>query len=649
MAEISILLVDDEEFYLRLFTDFLEGRRYRVATARNGRQAMTMLQQEKYDILITDLLMDDIDGLALSEWVRGHLPWMDVIVVTQRDDVRLAVRSMRMGVFEYLVKPIDRDELLLTMDRLLERRRLLDQQNKLLDESMEYLQAQTVYRRCLEILSTLDFDNLCQMILRHLTHATGAQGGILWLTAPEASPESGQEKLNLAGYRGLVSLQDYPSVLVFGHEAGPVLEALRRGTPFLEQPAQLLGPGGERPEREALFVPLRVDELTVGLLMLMDKLKEDFTDRDRNIAATMAQFAAIAIKNSRRFQALERLGLRDHESTAYNLTYFIDYAGKEIYKARRYGRAFSLVVVSLDRFDFLREHFRPEVHRQLSRKLAESLGRVVRDSDILARVSDSEFYVLLPETDALGAMTFARRGRESFLTDSFVHRLSHDVPVRVSMGLASFPGDGKDFDQLLTTCRERIEQARHSLYRRLGLEQRGLWQMVEILVGRHEDYSCPLAEASNDFRLAEDPAGNTAHGRFDEKLLQAILGEVSRQIVATRGQRAIIYDVGGQLGDEARPVERITSAAENTRVFVLGRKGDQARVSEHPAITRVFSDDEQLDNHRLLLVLGERLAYALVARWADDGRLLGLHTADATLVENLIAALQEHYNLQRQY
>ena len=173
--------------------------------------------------------------------------------------------------------------------------------------------------------------------------------------------------------------------------------------------------------------------------------------------------------------------------------------------------------------------------------------------------------------------------------------------------------------------------------------------MVEILVGRHEDYSCPLAEASNDFRLAEDPAGNTAHGRFDEKLLQAILGEVSRQIVATRGQRAIIYDVGGQLGDEARPVERITSAAENTRVFVLGRKGDQARVSEHPAITRVFSDDEQLDNHRLLLVLGERLAYALVARWADDGRLLGLHTADATLVENLIAALQEHYNLQRQY
>jgi diguanylate cyclase (GGDEF)-like protein len=553
-----------------------------------------------------------------------------------------------MGVFEYLVKPVDRDELLLTIDRLLERRRLLDQQNKLIDESMEYLQAQTVYRRCLDILSTLDFENLCEMILRNMIQATGAQGGLLWLTSPEERADSaGVERLNLAGYRGLVGLEDFPTSIVI--REGALQGYFGRESPFFASPARLLELSPERYNKEALFIPLVVDSLPVGMLLLLDKLKEDFSERDLNITRTMAEFTAIALKNSRRFQALERVGLRDQGSSAYNLTYFFDYAGKEIYKARRYGRAFSLVTVVIDRYDFLQDHFKSEVCRQLSRKLSESISRVVRDSDILAKVSDSEFYVLLPETDSLGARMFIRRSQEAFSAEPFISTMSGDYPVSITLGTATFPLDGNDFDDLLGTCREAMERSRASLYRRLRLHEKDFWESVQLLVGRPEDYDAPAESASETFRLCEDANGVSNHGIFDESLLAAVEEEVAQQAVDLPERKAILYDVGGVLGDEPRAVERVLAQAERAKAFLLGKRGTALSTSEHPALTRVYLDDEYMEKYRLLLVLSERLAYAFLGFQHDDEALHAFHTYDKFLVENLIAKLQDHYNFQRQY
>ncbi len=649
-SDIRILLVDDEEFYLRLFSDILSSRRFSVRTARSGEQALSLLQQERFDILITDLLMEGMDGLELTARVREHFPWVDIVVITQRDDVRLAVRSMRMGVFEYLVKPVDRDELLLTLDRLLERRRLVDQQNKLLDESIQYLQAQTVYRRCLEILSTLDMENLSEMIMRHMMQATGAQGGILWLNSPEERPEpDGSERMNLTGYRGLVSLENFPSTLQIGK--GDFLDSMKSGKPFFAAPMAMPGHVEGDGAKRALFVPLTADGISAGLLMLQDKLREDFSDRDQNIARTMAQFSGIALKNARRFQALERLGLRDHESTAYNLTYFIDYAGKEIFKARRYGRDFSLVTVVIDRFEFLREHFKAEVCTKMAKKLSESISRVVRDSDILARVSDHEYYLLLPETDALGARMFVRRSRAAFMADSFISEMSRDYPVSISMGAATFPMDGRDFDQLLSACREEMSQVRSSLVRRLRLEQSDIWDTVRTLVGRPNDHLGMVEMASETFRMAEDNQSGSAHGIFSEAIIDAIEAEVCRQAVDAPERRAVVYAVGGNIGHEVRPIEKVMEGALKARAFLVGAKEQDVRTNQFSSVTRLLIKDEgaMLHHHRLLLVLGERVAYALLAQRGDESSYFGFHSNDRYLVESLIAKLQDYYNFQRQY
>ncbi len=647
-SDVRILLVDDEEFYLQLYTDILAGRRYQVRTARTGQAALALLAEERFDILVTDLLMREMDGLELTEQVRAAFPWMDVIVVTQRDDVRLAVKSMRMGVFEYLVKPLDRDELLLTLDRLLERRRMVDVQQKLLDESMQYLQAQTIYRRCLDILSMLDFENLCEVILRHVVQALGAQGGLLWVASPEALPDaSGAERLNLAGYRGLVGLHDFPATLGL---QGELLEAARAGAPFFARAGcPMPGPWGDSGRASGLVVPLVGEGHPVGLLLVLDKLRGDFTERDQNIARTMAQFSAIALRNGRRFQSLERLGLRDQGSTAYNLTYFVDYAGKEIYKARRYSRAFSLVTVHVDRHEFLREHVPADAVSMLGRKVAECLARVVRDSDILARVSDAEYYVLLPETDSFGVRMFVRRGQDALAGEPLVRELAASFPLHVTMGISTFPQDGRDFDQLLAACRERSERVRQGLVRRLGLGPLGFWEAVELLIGSQADHLGPLTRAAEAFRLAEDSGGASAHALLAPAALDAIEEQVARQAFAVPDSRALVYSVGGTLGVEARPVERALAGAERARVFLVGLKDRTGMDGEHPLVTRVHLEDEALSAHRLLLVLGERFAYACLGRRAEDGRLCVLHTCEASTVEYLIARLQDHYNFQRQF
>jgi hypothetical protein len=124
---------------------------------------------------------------------------------------------------------------------------------------------------------------------------------------------------------------------------------------------------------------------------------------------------------------------------------------------------------------------------------------------------------------------------------------------------------------------------------------------------------------------------------------------VAQQAVDVAGRRAILIDVGGELGADQRPVERVVSRAERAKAFVLGRKGEGATESDHPALTRVFIDDEMMDRHRLLLVLSEHLAYAFLGTDKGGGEMYGFNTHDHFLVENLITKLQEHYNLQRQY
>ncbi|HDU5949896.1 TPA: two-component system response regulator GlrR [Klebsiella pneumoniae subsp. pneumoniae] len=117
-----LLLVDDDPGLLKLLGMRLVSEGYSVVTAESGPEALRVLGREKVDLVISDLRMDEMDGLHLfSEIQKGH-PGMPVIILTAHGSIPDAVAATQQGVFSFLTKPVDKDALYKAIDEALEQR-----------------------------------------------------------------------------------------------------------------------------------------------------------------------------------------------------------------------------------------------------------------------------------------------------------------------------------------------------------------------------------------------------------------------------------------------------------------------------------------------------------------------------------------------
>ncbi|WP_276571226.1 two-component system response regulator GlrR [Billgrantia sulfidoxydans] len=114
-----VLLVDDDVSLLRLLGMRLESRGYRVTTAESGAEALRKLAAERPDIVLSDLRMDEMDGLALFQAIQREVPGLPVIILTAHGSIPDAVNATQQGVFSFLTKPVDRDELFSAIDEAL--------------------------------------------------------------------------------------------------------------------------------------------------------------------------------------------------------------------------------------------------------------------------------------------------------------------------------------------------------------------------------------------------------------------------------------------------------------------------------------------------------------------------------------------------
>ncbi|HEX6777171.1 MAG TPA: response regulator, partial [Ktedonobacterales bacterium] len=119
-----ILVVDDEPGVLMTIQAILKMEGYDVQGATNGQDALSSLQDQPYDLILTDLRLGDDDGLDILAELRKYSPDTVAIVLTGYASLESAIQAMRQGADDYLVKPTDVEELKLTVARALERQRL---------------------------------------------------------------------------------------------------------------------------------------------------------------------------------------------------------------------------------------------------------------------------------------------------------------------------------------------------------------------------------------------------------------------------------------------------------------------------------------------------------------------------------------------
>jgi DNA-binding NtrC family response regulator len=122
----KILIVDDEEITLTSVRRLLRWRGIRdVEICDNGKDAIRKIRETEFDVVLLDLLMPDVDGLQVLESVKPYRPHTEFVILTAVDDIPTTVKAIRLGAYDYLVKPMDNELLFLAIERAYERRGLL--------------------------------------------------------------------------------------------------------------------------------------------------------------------------------------------------------------------------------------------------------------------------------------------------------------------------------------------------------------------------------------------------------------------------------------------------------------------------------------------------------------------------------------------
>jgi len=103
----SVLVVDDDPDLLRLMQIRLDSAGYRVTTAESAERALALISVARPQVVVTDLRMSGMDGIALFEAIHAHNPTLPVIILTAHGTIPDAVAAVKRGVFGYLTKPFD--------------------------------------------------------------------------------------------------------------------------------------------------------------------------------------------------------------------------------------------------------------------------------------------------------------------------------------------------------------------------------------------------------------------------------------------------------------------------------------------------------------------------------------------------------------
>ncbi len=131
----------------------LEHQGYEVTLASSGSQATEILATQSFDLVLTDIVMQDGNGIALLERIRADHPQVPVVMVSAIHDISVAIDSMRRGAYDYLLKPFERDHLIATVQRALDYRKALEDDHNYQQNLEQVVRARTeMLRQAMEDL-----------------------------------------------------------------------------------------------------------------------------------------------------------------------------------------------------------------------------------------------------------------------------------------------------------------------------------------------------------------------------------------------------------------------------------------------------------------------------------------------------------------
>ena len=197
-------------------------------------------------------------------------------------------------------------------------------------------------------------------------------------------------------------------------------------------------------------VPVRIRDRMLGVVELVNGGSgEGFDAEDLAILAAVADFVAIAIANARQVEQISRLTIIDDLTGLYNDRHLHALLTYEMERAGRYAAPLSLVFIDLDHFKQVNDTWGHLIGSRILRETGQLIQQVIRRVDFAARYGGDEFVVILPSTSKAGALVLAEKLRQRIGEHPFCGDTGTPVRVTASFGVATFPEDGIDKQQLI--------------------------------------------------------------------------------------------------------------------------------------------------------------------------------------------------------
>ena len=227
--------------------------------------------------------------------------------------------------------------------------------------------------------------------------------------------------------------------------------------------------------RSVVCMPVRGRDKILGVIELINYIAELKLDEDDLFRLqALADYAAIAIENARYVQRIHELTITDDCTKLYNSRYLHAVLDAEVYRSTRYQYEFSLIFVDIDYFKKVNDKHGHLVGSKLLAQLGNLIKGHLRLIDFAFRYGGDEFVILLPQTPKRSAVNVARRLLQLVARNTFLSEEGLNLKITVSLGVASFPEDAANKEQMIRLADEAMYLVKRNERNNIAVANQGM-------------------------------------------------------------------------------------------------------------------------------------------------------------------------------